>query len=828
MRFNKISTLSLCAAIVLLSAIFASAQNAQYVGDLERTFANGGVFQDPTQPDPTLPYPANSIATYYANGALTADGKIVVAGTIYFNTGEGGNDAVRSDFYLRRLLPTGAIDTTFGTNGYVRTNFFTYGTTNPRSTSSDTAYKMRLQPDGKIVLLGLCYDNDHSSNGGVGIPLGKDICLVRYNADGSLDQSFGGNTVSTTYRNVTSTYTFDKGKVFTYTGTKNAEGTQRSNPIPDDLQIQADGKIVVVGTSGDSVNFSTNGGFTQPFAFIIRYNKDGTLDTTFGNGGEAKYLGRPVYDSNGNVRGYTSAEFKAVRIQTDGKIIAVGNDQPNVFAGTYGGRAVVTRYSANGQLELASFLDGGGLGNQANSVDFLRSNKILVAGVSSANTAKAAVARYNSDLSLDTTFGTGGKIIYDGSATANGTTLNAISSGSQYFAIQIIQPDGKFIATDNFGGLFRYNPDGTPDHSFGNGGGNPGNPNSYGFAGGFRSTTPTPGNSTDIYFGNALLRPDGRILTVGGIPSGYNSVNGRATVTLQYSFFHSGIYSDFNNDGKGDLSVYRPSEGNWYYLDSYETIFHPQNNFRAAQFGVNTDKIVPADYDGDGRTDLAVYRGGVWIILQSSNNQVRYAQFGVGEDLPRPGDFNGDGYADLAVWRPSNGYWYILYSNPVQPGNVTFAAVQFGAAGDSPMLSDYDGDGKTDIAVWRPSNGVWYIIRSTDNQVQAAQFGQMGDIPVNGDFNGDGKNDLTVYRPSNGYWYIARQQTGAAAQNYDSIQFGVSTDLPVAADYDNDGKTDIAVYRGGTWIILQSATNQVRYAQFGVSADKPIPAAFQP
>jgi uncharacterized delta-60 repeat protein len=823
MRFNKISTFSLCAAIVLLSAIFASAQNAQYVGDLDRTFANGGVFQDPTQPDPTLPYPANNIATYFANGALTADGKIITGGTIVFDTGaaEASNDAVRSDFYLRRLLPNGAIDTTFGTNGYVRTDFFRYGATNPRSTSSDTAYKIRLQADGKIVLLGLCYDNYHYSNGGVGGALGTDVCLVRYNADGSLDQSFGGNTVSTRYRNDTTTYTFDRGKVFTYTGTKDSEGTQRYNPIPDDLQIQADGKIVVVGTSGDAIPNTTNGSTNQPFAFILRYNTDGTLDTTFGSGGEVKYPGRPVYDSNGNLRGYTAAEFKAVKIQTDGKIIAVGNDQPNAFFGTYGGRAVVTRYSANGQLELTSFLDDGGLGNQANSVDFLRGNKILVGGVSSANTGRNAVARYNSDLSLDMTFGTGGKVTYDGSFTANGTRIN--DSLSQYFAIQIIQPDGKFIATDNFGNLYRYNPDGTPDHSFGNGGGNPGDPNNYGFAGTFRSTTPTPGNQTGITFGSALLRPDGRILTFGGIGSNYNAVDGRGTITQQYSFFHSGIYSDFNNDGRGDLSVYRPSEGNWYYLDSFNTIFHPENTFRAVHFGVSTDKIVPADYDGDGRTDMAVYRSGSWYILQSASGTVRYVTFGLSDDLPAPGDFDGDGLADISVFRPSNGIFYRLDSSTNQ-----YAAIRFGLSGDVPVLGDYDGDGKTDFTLFRPSQNVWYILQSSDFQVQEIQFGATGDVPVAGDFNGDSKSDLAVFRPSNGTWYIARTFGRTAAQNFDAVKFGVSTDTPVPADYDGDGKTDIAVYRNGTWIILQSLTNQGRYEQFGLSSDKPIPAAFQP
>jgi CSLREA domain-containing protein len=89
------------------------------------------------------------------------------------------------------------------------------------------------------------------------------------------------------------------------------------------------------------------------------------------------------------------------------------------------------------------------------------------------------------------------------------------------------------------------------------------------------------------------------------------------------------------------------------------------------------------------------------------------------------------------------------------------------------------------------------------------------------DFDGDGRADLSVFRPSEGTWYLIGSQAGFSA-----VQFGISTDKIVPADYDNDGKTDIAVYREGTWIILQSSNNQVRYVNFGTAEDSPRPGDF--
>ena len=269
---------------------------------------------------------------------------------------------------------------------------------------------------------------------------------------------------------------------------------------------------------------------------------------------------------------------------------------------------------------------------------------------------------------------------------------------------------------------------------------------------------------------------------------------------------------DFDGDGRTDISVFRPSDASWWLTRS------GNNTTAAFNFGSATDRIVPADFTGDGKTDVAVFRpsSGEWFVLRSENNSFYSVPFGASGDVPHPADYDGDGRADLAVFRPAAGTWYIAGSS----GNTTIQ--QFGQNGDLPVAADYDGDRRADIAIYRPGVGEWWIQRSTAGTT-AFQFGTSSDKVVAGDYTGDAKADVALWRPSTGEWFILRSEDGS----YYAAPFGTAGDIPSAGDYDGDGKFDVAVFRpsGGTWYVARTTAGTL-IRQFGSSGDQPAPSAF--
>jgi hypothetical protein len=341
--------------------------------------------------------------------------------------------------------------------------------------------------------------------------------------------------------------------------------------------------------------------------------------------------------------------------------------------------------------------------------------------------------------------------------------------------------------------------------------------------GGFRpaigdSFTILRNDGTDAIDGTFLNAPEGAIFA-GALNTAfritYQGGDGNDVVITRVNRANF----DFDGDGRSEVSTFRPSNGTWNAL-----LTSNGANF-SVNWGLGTDKLAPADFDGDNKTDLAIFRDGVWWILNSFNGSVTTVQFGLSGDIPVPNDFDGDGRADIAVWRPSDGVWYQLRSL----GNQ-FAAGAFGRSGDLPLIGDFDGDGLGELAVYRPADGVWHLLMSATAAYVAFPFGIATDRPCAADYDGDGKTDPCVFRgTADGNqpdFYILRSSDSSAA----FVSWGLPEDVPMLGDYDGDGKTDIGIFRPGShdWYWLRSSNASVGISNFGEIGDLSIPSAFVP
>lgn len=646
--------------------------------------------------------------------ALQADGKIVMTGGFSETSGV-------TDFRVARFNADGTLDTTFGTAGVA---IITFGGT------VETARSVAIQPDGKIVAGG------RSSLAG----LGYEVAIARLHTDGSLDTTFSGD-----------------GKV-------TAGFTVNGSQIPDEMnvvRVMPNGKIVFAGGSGPGPNILY-------YRHMGRLNADGSSDATFGTGGLI-------------IEGLGSGFWHDIIVNSDSTIFAGGS-----ASGQFSSNTFIHKLSETGStlwtweafVQPGCYMALNALAKQADG-------KILAAG---SHGCRASVIRINTDGILDNSF------IYG--EIQNSDQANAVA----------VQPDGKVIAsftyqsggTDGFS-LARYNTNGSLDATFG--------------SGGVQRTRMLAGFETAR---DLVIQPDGKFLLGGSL--GINGANSPYRFALArykgLSVSATKPLFDYDGDGKSDVSVFRPSENAWYILRSSDF------GVTALHFSLAGDIPTPGDYDGDGKTDLAIFRpsSGDWWYLSSVNNTHVPVHWGQTGDIPRPSDFDGDGRADFVVYRPSDNAWY-------RNGSMgAISLMTFGIADDKPLVGDFDGDGKSDPAVFRPSTGTWwYAASSAGNQHRAAQWGIATDMPVPGDYDGDRKTDFAVYRPSSGDWYILQSGT----PTYTLTRFGLSEDKPVVADYDGDGKSDIAIFRPstGVWYQLQT-TGGFAGIRFGLSDDIPTPSAF--
>lgn len=303
---------------------------------------------------------------------------------------------------------------------------------------------------------------------------------------------------------------------------------------------------------------------------------------------------------------------------------------------------------------------------------------------------------------------------------------------------------------------------------------------------------------------------------------------------------------DFDGDGKTDFIVSRPRFDGANTLADWFIAKSNDNSLQHYQWGywfngANGDFPVMTDYDGDNKTDIAVYRPGatdgqqgVFYILNSASNTVRIEYFGVNsnmviDDPSVVGDYDGDGKADIAIYRPTSTPFSNMFiykgslNNP--SGNLTY--IYFGSGFNMvPVKGDFDGDGKRDVCIQTLVQSglfVQFVLRrSSDGGIEYINWGKQGDSVFTGDYDGDGKSDFVAQRNNGSQleWYILERDGGGTGAN--PIVWGrfiSPIDVPIyGGDYDGDGKTDIVVYRKtnpGTFIIRKSSNGGILGYQFG-------------
>lgn len=253
------------------------------------------------------------------------------------------------------------------------------------------------------------------------------------------------------------------------------------------------------------------------------------------------------------------------------------------------------------------------------------------------------------------------------------------------------------------------------------------------------------------------------------------------------------------------------------------------------------DFTIGADFDGDGATDIAVWRPGApgqaaFYSINSSDHTFRFSDFGQDNDDPAVvGDYDGDGLDDPAVFRCPNfgepaGQCYFFYrgslNNP--SGGITYVPWGFGDSFDwYPYPGDFDGDGKMDFCIQDLRNGpqalFWLQINGTQDH-EIIPWGLTSDFLVPGDVNGDGKSDFTVRRlqDDDQYTFYTLERGGGVR----ILNWGILGDIEVPGDYDGDGSTDIAIYRWNNtdatfWIKPSNGDPHWTY-NFGIPGDEPV------